>query len=137
MHWSRDFVGLPHIFAGRNRDGVDCWGLFWLIYRDVLGISIASYATETMDAPERAQIARLIASDRAVSPWVPVDRGQEREFDMAVFRRGGIEAHVGIVIAPGKMLHIVEGGQSCAETYAAGRWSARLVGLHRHVNRAA
>jgi cell wall-associated NlpC family hydrolase len=45
-HWSRDYVGLPWKFAGRSSEGVDCWGLLWLVYREVLGIPIASYAPE-------------------------------------------------------------------------------------------
>jgi len=129
-HWSGDYVGLPWQFAGRSRAGVDCWGLFWLVYRDVLGIEIASYAQETIDAPEREQIAALLESDRNRSPWRPVDT--EQPFDMAVFRRAGIESHVGLVIEPGRMLHILHGGESCIERFDQGRWRPKLIGLHRH-----
>jgi cell wall-associated NlpC family hydrolase len=133
-HWSRDYVGLPWRFAGRDRGGIDCWGLLWLIYRDVLGIEVASYAMETMDAPEREQIAALLTNDRQFSPWSPVEPGREREFDMAVFRRGGIESHIGIVTEPGRMLHILHGGEVVCERFDQGRWKPKLIALHRHVS---
>lgn len=133
-HWSRDYIGFPYLRAGRSKEGTDCYGLLWLVYRDVLDIALANYASETVDATERAEIADLIA-DRARSPWHTLSAGSEREFDMAVFRRGGIESHIGIVIEPGRMLHIVERGESHVETYASGRWKAKLVAIHRHASR--
>ncbi len=132
-HWLRDHVGLPHLRAGRSRDGVDCYGLLWLVFRDVIRIELASYAGETLDAPERAEIAELIAGGRRISPWVALDPlDSEREFDMAVFRRGGIESHIGIVVAPGQMLHILAGGESHVDRFDVGRWKAKLIGIHRH-----
>jgi cell wall-associated NlpC family hydrolase len=134
-HWSRDYVGLPWQFAGRSREGVDCWGLLWLVYRDVLGIEVTSYAQETMDAPEREQIAALLNNDRQVSPWLDVQHGSERPFDMAVFRRGGIDSHVGVVVEPGRMLHITNGTESRVERFDQGRWKPKLVAIHHHENR--
>jgi cell wall-associated NlpC family hydrolase len=130
QHWTSDYVGLPWRFAGRDPGGVDCWGLLWLVYRDVLMIDVASYKHETLDAPEREQIAALLTSDRNKSPWVSVER--EQPFDMAVFRRAGIESHVGIVVERGRMLHILHGGESRIERFDQGRWKPKLIGLHRH-----
>ena len=130
--WSRDYVGLPWRFAGRSRSGIDCWGLLWLIYRDVLGIEVISYAQETMDAPEREQIAALLNSDRQVSPWLDVKPGTERPFDMVVFRRAGIDSHVGIVVESGRMLHITNGTESRVERFDQGRWKLKIVAIHRH-----
>ena len=132
MHWSRDYVGLPWEFAGRSRDGVDCWGLLWLIYRDVLGIEITSYAQETTDAPEREQIAALMAGELVKSPWLDVQPGNERPFDMVVFRRAGIDSHVGAVVDTGRMLHITHGTESRVERFDQGRWKPKLLAIHRH-----
>jgi cell wall-associated NlpC family hydrolase len=132
IHWSRDYVGLPWAFAGRSRDGVDCWGLLWLIYRDVLAVEIASYAQETTDAPEREQIAPLMAGELVKSPWLDVQPGTQRPFDMLVFRRAGIDSHVGVVVEPGRMLHITHGTESRVERYDKGRWKPKLLAIHRH-----
>jgi cell wall-associated NlpC family hydrolase len=132
--WSRDYIGLPWKFAGRDREGVDCWGLLWLVFRDVLNIEVTAYVRETMDAPEREQIAALLSSDRMKSPWRQIKAGDEQTFDMAVFRRAGIESHVGIVIDRGRMLHILEGGESHIDRFDQGRWKPKLISLHRHEN---
>ena len=131
MMWSRNYVGIPYLRAGRSISGTDCYGLLWLIYRDVLNITLASYATETIDAAERQEVADLIA-DRAKSPWLTLEPGFEREFDMVVFRRAGIESHIGVVVDPGRMLHIVDGGESHIETFVSGRWKTKLIAVHRH-----
>ncbi|MEH2705232.1 putative lipoprotein NlpC [Bradyrhizobium elkanii] len=130
--WSNRYIGIPRVQAGRSRAGVDCYGLLWLVYREVLGLDLASYAGETADAPERAEIARLVESGRSASPWREVSPGAEREFDMAVFRRGGVADHVGLVLAPGCMLHVVDETGVYRETFSSGRWRGRLVALHRH-----
>lgn len=132
MLWSRDYVGLPHQRAGRARAGVDCYGLLWLIYRDVLGIALASYAGETLDSCEKEEIAALITCGCAVSPWQQVAFGAERTFDMAIFRRGALQSHVGLVTAPGRVLHIVDGGESHVVSFASGPWQTRLCGIYRH-----
>jgi cell wall-associated NlpC family hydrolase len=134
VRWTRDFIGLPWQFAGRSRDGVDCWGLLWLIYRDVLHIEIASYAQETMDAPERDQIAALMAGELSKTPWTDIPLGQERAFDMAVFKRAGLDSHVGVVVEPGRMLHITQGTETRVEWFDQGRWKPKLIALHRHVS---
>ncbi|MGY3366193.1 putative lipoprotein NlpC [Bradyrhizobium sp. GM2.4] len=130
--WMRNYVGLPKLHAGRSRDGVDCYGIVWLVYREVLNIELPSFAGEAMDVPEREDIAALIARGRSTAPWRFVENGCEREFDMAVFRRGKLESHVGLVVSPGRMLHIVDVGESHIGSYADGPWRSRIVGFHRH-----
>ncbi|MGW1423667.1 NlpC/P60 family protein [Bradyrhizobium manausense] len=132
MLWSRDYVGLPHLRAGRSRNGVDCYGLLWLVYRDVLGIELASYAGETLDAQEKKEIASLIEGGCATSPWQQVAFGTERTFDMAVFRRGSLHSHVGLVTAPGRVLHTIDGGETHVVSFTSGPWHTRLAGIYRH-----
>lgn len=131
-HWSRDYVGLPWQFAGRSSEGVDCWGLLWLIYRDVLKIDVASYERETLDAPEREQIATMMAGELTQLPWTDISLGHEREFDMAVFKRAGIDSHVGVVVQPGRMLHITHDTEPRVERFDQGRWKSKLIALYRH-----
>ena len=135
MNWSDRFVGTPYLDFGRDRSGCDCWGLACLIYRDVLGITLPDYLGDYASTDEQGEIAALIAG-ASVSPlWVPVS-GQAEPYDIAVFRRGRLSSHLGVVIRSGLMIHME--GEDCAKLadYRSGRWSHRFNGHFRHVSRA-
>jgi|TARA_A100001391_G_scaffold50885_1_gene30943 cell wall-associated NlpC family hydrolase len=127
IHWSAQFVGLPYADLGRSRAGVDCWGLAWLVY-DWLGIPLPTYEGGYASTEERREIAQLI--EGAKSEWTRVEVPQD--FDLVTIRRGLLESHIGIVVAPGRMLHVTSGKPSCLEHYSGGPWAARLTGIWRH-----
>jgi cell wall-associated NlpC family hydrolase len=132
MHWANQYVGLPWVLAGRARMGVDCWGLLWLVYAEVLGIRLSSYSAETVDGPEREEIAGMIRGEQGRICWHPVEAGLERDFDMVVLKRAGIESHIGLVTGPGQMIHIVDGADALIERFDQGRWKMKVAGIYRH-----
>lgn len=129
-HWSAAFIGLDWREKGRDRDGIDCWGLAALVYAEVLRIDLPSYADAYASIAERGEIAALFAADASRWPWRKVDAPEE--FDIALFRRGRLESHVGVVVATSRMLHVTEGRLSSVERYDDGRWRPRLKGFYRH-----
>lgn len=131
-HWSADYIGLPWRARGDGRDGLDCWNLCRLVYHERLGIELESYSSGYVTAFERAEIAALISGARAQAPWREIAPGNEREFDIAIFRCAGLATHIGIVTAPGQMLHVNSGQDSMIERYRDGKWLPRLIGFQRH-----
>ncbi|PJI56003.1 hypothetical protein CTI14_00265 [Methylobacterium radiotolerans] len=112
MHWSAPYVGLPWQERGLSRDGIACWGLCRLVYAEVLGLAVPDYAAEVASLEERAEVAAVFADGTLQGPWVGLPETDARSFDIAVFRRAGLDAHVGIVTSPGRMLHITAGQDS-------------------------
>lgn len=133
LHWSSDFVGIPHSELGRDRSGADCWGLLYIVFREHLNIEVPSY-DEYSATDERFEIDQILRTATGSGICVPVLSGQEREFDVAVFRRGRLDSHVGVVVQPGLMLHMAEKQQSRIESYRHGYWKTRLTGIVRHVD---
>lgn len=131
MHWSAPYVGLPWAETGDAPDGVSCWGLCVLVYREVLGIDLPTYAGLCACPAERRQIAAAIGGEASGALWVPVTTAHE--FDVVVFRVGELDAHVGLVCAPGRMLHITQGHDSAVLDTRTPRWASRFSGLYRHV----
>jgi len=37
-HWSEKYIGLPYRLGGRDWNGVDCWGLLYLYFKEERGI---------------------------------------------------------------------------------------------------
>ncbi len=130
MSWSNRYVGIPNLDHGRSADGADCWGLACVIYREELGITLPDYLGYG-SIEEHGEIAALIEGAKTSPLWMPVT-GEAIAFDLAVFRRGRLSTHLGIVIRHGLMIHI---GQTHAvlEDYRRGPWAHRFTGHWRHV----
>lgn len=123
------YVGIPYLDCGRDRAGCDCYGLLCLVMRDLCGIALPSFAGAYTTTADRAELARLIAG--GLDPWRQVVFGQERTFDAVLMRAGRLLSHVGIVVAPGRLLHVNEGSCSVIERYRVPPLSHRVVGFYR------
>ncbi|ORE87827.1 NlpC/P60 family protein [Aurantimonas sp. 22II-16-19i] len=130
--WTARYVGLRFRPHGRDRNGVDCWGLHRLVLADECAIAVPSYADAYVSLAEAAEIAAVLDGQRAAEPWLPVEPGRERMFDMAVFRDGTIAGHVATVVVPGEMLHVSAHHPARVEPYNTGEWQPRFLGFHRH-----
>lgn len=138
--WPARFVGTPWRAYGRDRAGVDCWGLIVLVYDEVFGIALPRYdgrswpcgreakAEET--AAARADIGTFMAEEAAA--WQVVKPDSERAGDVLLLRLGGAPCHVGVVTEPGWMLHAQERMDAVIETYRSFVWERRIAGIYRH-----
>ncbi|NSZ48440.1 C40 family peptidase [Agrobacterium vitis] len=131
-HWSQDYIGIPHAPHGKTREGVNCWTLAVLVYGEQLAIQLPAYVGDFVSIDEAAEIETLFADEAAIR-WSEVDT--PAEFDLAIFRRGRFETHVGIVVRPGLMLHVVGEDQAKLERYDNGVWKPRLKRFLRHFER--
>lgn len=116
------FVGIPWIDRGRSIIGCDCWGLVWIVYRELLRIELPSYHDRYVTSADRAATAALVAGE--LDPWEEIAAGQEMTFDVALMQ--GTPLHIGIVTAPGMMLHVESGETSRIERYRSGLLQNRL-----------
>lgn len=131
-HWSTPYIGLPWRERGLDRDGIACWGLVRLVYAEHLGLQVPDYAAEVASLQERAEVAAVFAGGTMGGLWASVPEQTARPFDVVVFRRAGLDAHVGLVVEAGRMLHITDGQDSAIIDYGTGRWAPRLSGVYRH-----
>jgi cell wall-associated NlpC family hydrolase len=133
VHWSSKFVGIPWQPGGRDMESADCYGLVALVYADA-GIALDPLSGLYTTAEERADIAKIVAGERANGPWVQIEPDKVRDLDLLLFSRGGFESHVGIVCGRGLMLHATAGKTSSIERYRD--FMPGLVGAWRHKRRA-
>lgn len=131
MIWAARYIGLPYADQGRDRAGVDCWGLARLVYREELEIDLPSCAGDYTSAEEAREVNAVLAGAPERNQWRCVDVA--RAFDLFELRTGRLASHVGIAVGSDLMLHVHADGTSKIERLAP-RWSSRVVGIYRHEN---
>ncbi len=132
LPWPNHYTGMPWADRGRSRAGCDCYGLARIIYQEELGVSLPDYLGYA-STEELGEIAALIDGAQQLPMWVPVS-GPAVAFDLAVFRRGRLATHIGVVVRRGLMIHMADEDCAKIEAYDSGRWSHRLTGHWRHVD---
>lgn len=124
------FVGIPYRDRGRDFDGCDCYGLVWLVNREILSRELPSLHDRYTLPADRKVIAGLIAGE--MQPWREVVAGAEMAFDCALMREGDQARHIGLIVAPGQLLHVEEDSISRIERYRSGTMRHRIVGFFRY-----
>jgi cell wall-associated NlpC family hydrolase len=105
------YCGLPYKRMGRDRSGLDCWGLVRLVLIDQLGKTFPRYDSEDPDGWSirdhinefpRVALADAEALDVAIMLTdVKVKKGWE-----------SAPVHIGVFVSPKHILHITAGGIS-------------------------
>lgn len=128
--WCSQYIGIPYASGGRTSDGADCWGLYALVLAEQFGKPLPSY-----DGPlwRKGACANEVASAALeyAAQFQSVALGQEKPGDAIFFRMLGVPLHVGIVVYPGKMLHVEDGIDACVEDYLSFQWRKRIICFYR------
>lgn len=104
--WAANYLDIPFQVRGRGPCGCDCFGLVRLVYLLELGITlpdVPEHYAETGHA-----VAPIVERCALTGPWEVVT-DTERPFDILVINEGGEPCHLGLVLAPGWMLHAAHG----------------------------
>ena len=128
--WARQYFGIPFKPHGRDRGGLDCWGLLRLVYMDQFGIDLPSFSERYASTEDEKELGRLISGE--LGPWRPVTGGEELPGDGVLLRVKGEPMHVGVVIGGGFMMHVMRGMDVARERYQSRGWRKRVLGFYRH-----
>jgi cell wall-associated NlpC family hydrolase len=129
--WVNQYVGLPFAELGRDRAGVDCWGLVRLIYQEQFGVTLPSYTEAYRTTLDADEIGALVQGE-ARAWWAAVPLTAARVGDVLVLRVRNQPMHCGLVLTPPAFLHIVRGINAAVERWDAWHWNKRISGVFRH-----
>ena len=92
------YIGIPYAHKGRTMQGLDCWGLIKLIYRDL--------GTEVRDLDDYEMEGHLNGKDyfKPKDEWIK--SSVPRPYDVALFvNTEGIAYHAGVITPDLKLIH--------------------------------
>lgn len=128
--WTNKYIKIPFAECGRSEKGADCWGLAIIIYKNELNIDLPELLGYN-DTHDRKYISDLYETEHKL--WQEVPLGQEKPYDIIVFRTMGLPTHIGIVIGKGDMIHCERGIGTCVNNYKKDvLWTKRIVGVYRY-----
>lgn len=137
--WAAKYIGLAFAEGGRGPDSYDCWGLVAAVLRNERRIEVEPFAE--VGTFDRVGIEAKVRDELARNDWQPVDPRAARPFDVALMwihrRLMGREtarslSHIGIVEAPGRLLHIDRETRSVSVPFARLMPAFQLQGFYRH-----
>lgn len=121
------YIGLKYKEKGRDFDGLDCWGLVRLVYKNEFKIDLPSFSSEYTQT-DVSRIEELIAQYK--EGWESIE--QPEEGSIVLFRVLGSESHVGIVVNSEQFLHVRENQDSAIENFSSPFWKKRIVGYFKY-----
>lgn len=129
--WAGQYVGIPYKSGGRARDGCDCWGLVALVLGERFGVCVADYDGPLFEGRHTAE-AVAEAAESFAARFIEVGRnGGEQPGDGVLLRMLGVPLHIGVVVAPGLMLHVEDKCDSVIENYRSLHWRSRVLNFYR------
>jgi len=106
IHWAGEYIGIPYEPRGRTREGIDCWGIAMLVWREQFEIELPDFEYDADTARAFRDYAPTV-NNVEVSVVVPGD--------IAMIRRRGRVRHVGIYVGEESILHIMGKSASIIE----------------------
>ena len=125
-------VAVPYVPFGRDYSGWDCWGLIYVAYRDLLGITLPSYVGRYSDPEARKEVAALLQDGRDSLVWHEVEK--PKLLDLVLLKISGDPWHVGLFVQQNWMLHSWKDGTHCIRLSSI-VWNKRIAGFFRHHSR--
>ena len=128
--WYNDYVGIPFLAKGREKTGVDCWGLAILVYSEQFNITLPSFS-DNYDFEDTDRIAELTAQYKEA--WE--ETTEPKPGSIVLFKVLGQVSHVGIYVGNNKFLHCRENHSSAIESLDSISWNKRLAGFFNYAEK--
>ncbi len=128
----RKYCSIPFKDLGRTIEGIDCWGLIVLFYRQELQIELP----ETLGYTTCSNANEVSKDVEAGRPsWIDVDRHQAAPGDLVVLSLRSLPSHVGLVVDHHRFMHALTDIGIVVEKFNSPLWANRLEGIYTHVKR--
>jgi hypothetical protein len=125
--WHNKYIGIPFLDKGRDINGIDCWGLVRLVYKQEYNIDLPNFSTD-YEADDTERMKDLLAQYK--EGWEKIDTPQEG--CIVLFSILGIESHMGIAVSSTHFLHARDRYDSAIESFDSVGWKNRITGFYKY-----
>lgn len=105
MNWTT-----PYLFKRYDVSAFNCWHLVCQVYREQLGIELEAY--NGIDPRDPLAVGKQM--DLTFTSWTPC--APDTYLAIATMARSRSPFHIGVVVEPGKILHVAEGSNACIQS---------------------
>jgi len=127
--WVKNYIGIPFVSNGRNKEGCDCYGLVRLVLWNEYGVELPELSDDYADARNIAETARLFKERLPVFAAKKIAGPEEAA--VAVITECGRPCHLGVTAGDGYILHTtVKTGAACQRSTHPGL-RGRIEGYYR------
>jgi len=127
LHWVYKYLSIPWVAGGRDKQGVDCWGLLRLVYKEEFGIELPWIPGMP------AKLLNVIVERETNASWVEISKPIDG-CGVAMSKKT-ILHHVGVWAAAdgGKVIHSLQ-PQNVEAISLKGIWSKGffVIKFYRH-----
>lgn len=124
------FIGIPYVHRGRERKGLDCYGLILEMFKEK-GIKLFDINEEYDEG--WSWKGRNYFVENAYREWEPVE--SPLPWDVVTFRlKGEVVNHAGVVIGDGQFIHTVIKVGTIISRLSDPTWSSKMAGYYRLKN---
>ncbi len=125
--WTNEYIGIPYLFGGDDRNGIDCWGLVRLVLKERYGKVLPEYFHESID-----EVPDMIREFTPRTNVYKVDAPSPGDLVLILMR--GKPMHIGIIVGSTgerNMLHTLVGHDSALDQWDSMKWIKRVEGFYR------
>lgn len=135
--WSDEYIGIPFKDTPEaSRNGLNCYGLIRLVYRERLSIELDDFSDEYygIGVDENSRVTISEAFKRNLTTWYKIIVIPEA-YDIVTFRYGRETSHIGLALDGENFLHIREDSNSTHDKLTNHIWGRMIDGTYRHKSR--
>lgn len=104
--WAKNYIGIPFVSGGRTRDGVDCYGLVRLVWKEQFEYELPLLSNQYENALATNQTNPLV---NKYKPLLVGTRKKVPELgNLVVILNGGLPTHLAIYAGDNYILHTVK-----------------------------
>lgn len=123
------YIGIRYADKGRDRSGIDCWGICRLVLAEVFGVALPDYADQYRDGEDWPAIGAAVRAGLA-DGWQRTE--QPRAGDLVILRIAARPWHCALMLDSVRFLHAAPGDSTKIERLDNPRWARRIEGIYRH-----